>query len=136
MHNPSELAGIFTRAAQHISRHGYHKGAFYAPDIDSYGRPRYASTPHQDRPADFVGAIRIAATGHPLETSALVDAALQFASRQLPTEPPATDGVDDYVEHLAYWNDEEQRTAASVASFLHQLAVQVTVPQLCLAVAA
>lgn len=136
MHHPSELAPVFTKAAQHISRIGHCKGAHCAPDIDSFGRPRYASTPHQDRPADLVGAIRIAGVGHPMETNALVDDALAFASARLQSLPPVTDGMDDYVEHLAYWNDRPERTAADVAMFLHRLAAEAAMPQRHLVVAA
>lgn len=136
MHHPSELADVFTDAARHISRIGHHKGAHCAPDIDSFGRPRYYSTPHQHRPADLVGAIRIAATGHPLESNDLARAALAFASSRLRRRPPVTDGTDDHVEHLAYWNDRPARTAADVAMFLHTLAAEAMTPQRHLVVAA
>lgn len=136
MHNPSELADVFTTAARHINRIGHCKGGFHAPDIDAYGRPRYASTPHQDRPADLIGAIRIAGAGHPMETNTLVDDAIAFASARLHRRPPVTDGENDLIEHLAYWNDRPERTAADVAMFLHRLAVEAMTPQRHLVVAA
>lgn len=116
-------AAILTRAARHIATYGHQKGAFCAPDIDAHGRPRYASTPHQERPADLVGAIRIAATGHPLETNADVDKVLRFVSRNMArTAPIDSDGTTNIVEQLALWNDADSTNKATVATLLHRLA--------------
>jgi hypothetical protein len=125
---PTELGDIFTLAARHISTYGHQQGAFCAPDIDTWGHPRFASTPHQYRPVDFVGAIRAVCTGDPHESNEQVDEALRFASPHLHRAAPLTDGRPDYVEQFAWWNDAEGRTVADVAMFLHQLSALAAQP--------
>ena len=71
-----------------------------------------------------------------LGTSAMLTWLLRVLSTRLQRRPPVTNGEDDLIEHLAYWNDEPQRTAADVAMFLHQLAVEASTPQRHLVVAA
>jgi hypothetical protein len=125
---PTELGDIFTLAARHISTYGHQQRAFCAPDINAWGRPRYASTPHQYRPVDFVGAIRAVCTGDPRESNEKADEALRFASPYLLREAPLTDGKDDPVEQFALWNDAKGRTRADVAMLLHQLAALAVRP--------
>jgi hypothetical protein len=124
----TELSAIFTDAARHISTYGHQQGAFCAPDIDAWGHPRYASTPHQYRPVDFVGAINVVCGGDPRETSEQAHEALRFASQHLQRTAPMTDGRPDYVEQFALWSDVEGRTRADVAQLLHRLAAKAIEP--------
>lgn len=122
--NPTQLADTFRRAATHIGTYGHAKDAFCAADTDQFGRPRYASTPHQFRPTCMAGAIQTVCTGQPDWSTELSQAAIQFASEHMDGEPPLTDGEPDYVEHIAAWNDAPNRTSADVIARLWRLSLE------------
>lgn len=124
--NPTQLATAFRRSAEHIQKWGHQKDSFCAPDIDQHGRPRFASTPHEFRPACMAGAIRISCGGSPLEPSTVSDLVIQFASSHMDGEPPVNDetGEPEYVEHLAAWNDAPERTASEVVARLWRLSLE------------
>lgn len=124
--NPTDLAAVLRRSAEHIQQWGHHKDDFCAPDIDQHGRPRFASTPHEFRPTCMAGAIRIACGGSPSERSDASDVVIRFASEHMDGEPPVDEetGEPEYVEHLAAWNDDPERTASDVVARLWCLSLE------------
>jgi hypothetical protein len=73
----------------------------------------------------MVGAIHLSCTGSPFSTNELANAAIRFASRNMPGEVPV-DSVTllpDPVEHLARWNDDEAGSSAAVVARLLRLAL-------------
>lgn len=124
--NPTDLAAVLRRSAEHIQQWGHHKDAFCAPDIDQHGRPRFASTPHEFRPTCMAGAIRIGCGGSPTEPSESSDAVIRFVSEHMDGEPPVDEetGEVEYVEHVAWWNDAPERTGSEVVARLWRLSLE------------
>jgi hypothetical protein len=124
---PTDLPGIFRRAAETIDHNGLYCGGFFAPLV--VPDPRGELHPHDVclRPVDMVGAIRIACGLNPELDSLLSLRALDFASAHMPDEAskgPLSTGSVDPVENIADWNDHSNRTAADVIVCLKVLAIQ------------
>lgn len=102
------------RAAEYISRHGWHQGDYYsyrATDAERLGLPPEESHP----PACAIGAIL--ATG-PAEAS-MAGGVPQLAINTLAAHLGLTPGG---AAHIGHWNDDEHRTAEDVILALKQAA--------------
>lgn len=101
-----DLANIYRRAAEVISRNGLAKGAFVAPPAIPDAQQQLHASDERLRPVDMVGAIRIACGMKPTESGGFVAmAAIQFASLHMFGQAPWTKGEPDYIEHLADYTD-------------------------------
>jgi hypothetical protein len=119
------IGAILTRAAWHIERNGHCQGAFVAPIVADDEAQEMTAEQAASRPLCTVGAICLAAGGHPEEESLAARAAIRFLSCALPGEPPVDEstGLDDHVEHIAAWNDRAGRTSAEVVARLREVAL-------------
>lgn len=114
------VAEQLIRSADVIDHNGHTKDNFFNPDWD--GTPASA-------PVCTVGAVLVAVTGNPMgfaeEVLPVLLPILRAVSEALPSQPPAgPDGeLDNLVEHIAWWNDRPERTAAEVSAFLRSVAV-------------
>jgi hypothetical protein len=119
-----DLAAIYRRAAEVISRNGLAKGAFVAPPAIPDSQKQLHASDESLRPVDMTGAIRIACGMTPTASGGFVAmAAIQFASLHMPGQAPWTDGEPDYIEHLADYTDLTSCEAPNVVGRFLMLAI-------------
>jgi hypothetical protein len=108
----TDLPRVFREAAHHHELYGLVQGD-------------YAPLPFTPASATcMAGSIHLACTGNPFETNELAAAAVRFASLHMAGEAPLTDGQPDYIDHIAAWNDQPERTVVDVVARLLRLALE------------
>ncbi|MGW1998533.1 DUF6197 family protein [Embleya sp. NPDC001921] len=106
----THLPAVYRRAIQIIRINGWHQGGFV--DVS-------APYPFVDCPVCAAGAIRLAVTGHPIQSqgSAVLEDAEQFLADHLGPSPAGA------VSLIATWNDDPARTVDEVLAALESAAV-------------
>jgi len=110
MTTPTDLAAVLRRAIEIIRRNGWHQGEF----VDDTAAPVLA-----DCPVCAAGALRLAVTGHPIQSqgSGVLENAEQFLADRLGTSSAAA------IYQIAAWNDSPTRTVDEVLDVLERAAV-------------
>jgi hypothetical protein len=132
---PTDIPGVFRRAATIITVNGLHQGDLLADPCNRCG----TALPDAQRPMSLASAIRCAATGDPRLDNALSRAALAFAAARLTADGDVCIYASSRLDvdwHLQAWNDRPHVTARLAARVLYMLAAQAEAAAAPLAVAA
>lgn len=119
MRHPTDLPGVYSRAAEVIESNGY-----WPHDLIPDAFNRALHTPHRVRPMNVEAAIRCATAGDPHAENQLARQAIVWAAARLSyDDEPVRDGsVEDACWHLLAWG--EAQSAEFVVETLRTLAMR------------